>query len=196
MINISRSSRQPHREPWTLDCLVHEWSIALGLTIDNSTHLTYTSALNSYLTFCKIHNFPIEPTEETFSFFIVYMSTHIKPDSVNSYLSGICNQLEPFFPDVRKRRASILVSRTLAGCRHRFGTPIHRKQPLSKTDLETVICQSFLIYVTTGCSRLQQIQSHWAIRTSFNQRVVGWKRHFNQVQTEFQPYCMSTIILV
>jgi len=139
MINISRSSRQPHREPWTLDRLVHERSIALGLAIDNSTHLTYTSALNSYLTFCKIHKFPIEPTEETFSFFIVYMSTHIKPDSVNSYLSGICNQLEPFFPDVRKRRVSILVSRTLAGCRRRFGTPIHRKRPLSKTDLETVI---------------------------------------------------------
>jgi len=118
---------------------MHEQSIALGLAIDNSTHLTYTSALNSYLTFCKIHNFPIEPTEETFSFFIVYMSTHIKPDSVNSYLSGICNQLEPFFPDVRKRQASILVSQTLAGYRCHFGMPIHCKRPLSKTDLETVI---------------------------------------------------------
>jgi hypothetical protein len=110
LISILHGSRQPHQELWTLDHLVHEGSIALGLAIENSTHLTYTSALNSYLTFCKMHNFPIEPTEETFSFFIVYMSTHIKPDSVNSYLSGICNQLEPFFPDVQQQQASILVS--------------------------------------------------------------------------------------
>ena len=110
MISISRGSRQPHREPWTFDRLVHERSIALGLSIDNSSHLTYTSALNSYLSFCKIHNFPIEPTEETLSFFVVYMSTHIKPDSVNSYLPGICNQLEVYFPNVRKNRNSILVS--------------------------------------------------------------------------------------
>ena len=75
MISISHGSCQPHWEPWTLDYLVHKQSIALGLTINNSTHLTYTSALNSYLTFCKIQNFPIEPAEETFSFFIIYMST-------------------------------------------------------------------------------------------------------------------------
>ena len=139
MISILRGSRQPHREPWTFDRLVHERSIALGLSIDNSSHLTYTSALNSYLSFCKIHNVPIEPTEETLSFFVVYMSTHIKPDSVNSYLSGICNQLEVYFPNVRKNRNSILVSRTLAGCRRRFGTPTQRKQPLSSHDLRKVL---------------------------------------------------------
>jgi hypothetical protein len=86
-----------------------------------------------------MHNFPIEPTEETFSFFIVYLSTHIKPDSVNSYLSGICNQLEPFFPDVQQQQASILVSWTLDGCRWHFRTPTHCKQPLSTTNLDTVI---------------------------------------------------------
>jgi hypothetical protein len=30
----------------------------------------------------------------------VFLSTHIKPDSVNSYLSGICRQLEAFYPDI------------------------------------------------------------------------------------------------
>ena len=69
------------------------------------------------------------------------MSAHIKPDSVNSYLSGICNQLEVYFPDIRKNRNSILVSRTLAGCRRRFGTAIRRKQPLSTDDLITVLSQ-------------------------------------------------------
>jgi len=141
MIRISRGSCQPQREPWSLDRLMHERSIALGLSIDNSSHLTYTSTLNSYLTFCKIHNFPIEPTQQTLSFFVVYMSAHIKPDSVNSYLSGICNQLEVYFPDIRKNRNSILVSRTLAGCRRRFGTAIRRKQPLSTDDLFTVQSQ-------------------------------------------------------
>ena len=139
MISISAGSCQPQREPWTIDRLVHERSIALGFSIDNSSHITYTSALSSYLTFCKIHNFNIEPTEQTLSFFVVYMSSHIKPSSVNSYLSGICNQLEPFFPNVRKSRNSMLVSRTMTGCQRRFGTPVKRKRPLSTDDLKTVI---------------------------------------------------------
>ena len=139
MISISHGSRQPQREPWTLDRLIHERSIALGMSIDNSSHITYTSALNSYLTFCKIHKFDIMPTEQTLSFFTVYMSSHIKAASVNSYLSGICNQLEPFFPDVRKARNSMLVSRTMTGCQRRYGTPVKRKRPLATSDLQTVI---------------------------------------------------------
>jgi hypothetical protein len=135
MIDISPGSRQPRREPWTMDRLFYERSIALGLSIDESSNITYTSALNSYLTFCKIHCLPIEPTEQTLSFFTVFMSSHIKPDSVDSYLSGIANQLESFFPDVRKNRNSILVSRTLAGCKRCFGTAVDCKRPLSKADL-------------------------------------------------------------
>ncbi|PBK80682.1 hypothetical protein ARMGADRAFT_1048921 [Armillaria gallica] len=42
------------------------------------------------------------------SFFVIYMSYHIKPKSVDSYLSGICNQLEHYFPDVRAIRKSLL----------------------------------------------------------------------------------------
>jgi hypothetical protein len=67
------------------------------------------------------------------------MSSHIKPDSVDSYLSGISNQLESFFPDVRKNRNSLFVSRTLMGCKRRFGTPVNRKRPLSKADLLCLI---------------------------------------------------------
>ena len=122
-----------------MDHLVHERAIALGLSIDESSNLTYTSALNSYLTFCKLHHFAVEPTEETLSFFAVYMSTFIKPDSVNSYLSGVANQLEPFFPNVRMHRNSNLVKRTMAGCRRHFGSPVKRKRPLSKSDLRVVI---------------------------------------------------------
>jgi hypothetical protein len=98
MIPNFRPSRQPARETWSRDKLVHERAIALGQAIDSSTLNTYTSALNSYLTFVRLHNFPVNPTPETLSFFTVYMSHHINPRSVTSYLSGICQQLEPTSP--------------------------------------------------------------------------------------------------
>ena len=94
---------------------MHEQSIALRLSINNSSHLTYTSALNSYLTFCKIQ--------------------------VKLYLSGICNQLEVYFPDIWKNHNSILVSHTLAGCCQCFGTAIQHKRPLSTDAHITVLSQ-------------------------------------------------------
>ncbi|KAF8234500.1 hypothetical protein L208DRAFT_1548935 [Tricholoma matsutake] len=139
MIELTEGSRQPLQEPWTMDHLIHERAIVLGLSIDESSNLTYTSALNSYITFCRLHHFPIEPTEETLSFFAVYTSTFIKPNSVNSYLSGVVNQLEPFFPDVRTHQNSNLVKHTMVGCCCCFGSPVKCKQLLSKSDLRVVI---------------------------------------------------------
>jgi hypothetical protein len=139
MIKISDSSRQPARQPWTMDRLVHERSITLGYSLDTSSFGAYTSALNSYLTFCNSHNLPIDPTPDTLSFFAVYISSHINPKSADSYLSGICRQLEPFFPDVRKNRRSLLVARTVKGCKRRFGVPVKRKLPLGHSDLMLVI---------------------------------------------------------
>ena len=69
-----------------------------------STWDNYGSALNSYLTFVLLHNIPVEPTANTLSLYTVYMCHHIKPDSVDTYLSGICQQLEPYFPKVREAR--------------------------------------------------------------------------------------------
>jgi hypothetical protein len=86
-----------------------------------------------------MHGFSLEPTPETLSFFTVYMSHHIKPDSVDSYLSGICNQLEDHFPDVRKNRNSRLVSKTLAGCKRMRGSATKRKQPLTVQHLTIVV---------------------------------------------------------
>ena len=137
-MQISSSSKQPTRPAWTLQQLVYERSILLGMAIDAATHLSYTSALNSYLTFCKLHNFDIDPTPETLSLYITYQSTFINPKSVDSYLSGIANQMESFFPDVRKNRHSALVSRTLKGAKRRHGVPIRRKNPLSLEDLKVV----------------------------------------------------------
>lgn len=99
MTSAPHVSRQPHRAPWTRERLSHERAVVLGSVIDTSSTASYNSALQSYLSFCRSHDFPIEPTPDTLS---VYMSHHIKPASVDSYLSGICNQLEPFYPNARQ----------------------------------------------------------------------------------------------
>ena len=139
MIQISSTSRQPQREAWTMERLINERSISLGYSLDTSSFGTYTSALNSYLTFCNLHHLPVDPTPDTLSFYVVFLSSHIKPDSVNSYLSGICRQLEPFYPEVCQNRKTMLVSRTMAGCMRRFGTPTKRKAPLSHANLLFVL---------------------------------------------------------
>lgn len=138
MIRTTRPSRQPTRVAWTHDRLVRERAIALGQAIDPSTHLAYSSHVHSYLAFCKLHNLPIEPTADTLSFFVVYMSHHIKPTSVDSYLSGICNQLEHLYPDIRVVRKSHLVSRTLAGCKRMLNSPTKRKLPLQVEHIDTL----------------------------------------------------------
>ncbi|KAF7973478.1 hypothetical protein HWV62_15084, partial [Athelia sp. TMB] len=135
MILPSPSSRQPIRAAWTRERLVYERAIALGSAIDPSTVATYTSALQSYLTFCRSHNFPIDPSPDTLSLYTVFMSHHINPKSVASYLSGIANQLEPFFPDVRTATRSPLVSRTLRGCKKLRAVGVHRKRPLRRHEL-------------------------------------------------------------
>ena len=69
------------------------------------------------------------------------MAHHIKPKSVSSYLSGICNQLEPFFPDVRSHRRHWLVTKTLIGCRKMLPSTTTRKRPISRTELTNVAQQ-------------------------------------------------------
>jgi hypothetical protein len=138
MIKITPTSRQPHREPWTPERLNYERSILLGISIDTSTATTYSSALNSYLTFCKMHALPVDPTPQTLSYYVTFQSFFINPKSVDSYLSGISNQLEPYFPEVRKNRHSSLVARTLAGAKRYRGTPTIRKSLLTVADLLVV----------------------------------------------------------
>ena len=107
---------QPNREVWSKGKLVLERAIALGNVMDKSTLSNYGSALNSYLNFVTQHDFPVEPTTEILSFFTVYMCHHINPRSVNTYLTGISQQLETYFPDVKNARNSPLLCRTLQGC--------------------------------------------------------------------------------
>jgi hypothetical protein len=138
MISLSKKSRQPVREAWTRDRLIYERSVALGSALDASSYQSYTSALNSYITFCKLHNLDADPSEDTLSFYTVYMSYHVQPSTVDSYLSGICNQLEPFYPHVRQHRASTLVSKTLKGCKRLRNTPVRRRRPLLPSQIREV----------------------------------------------------------
>jgi hypothetical protein len=73
------------------------------------------------------------------SFYTVFMSHHIDPKSVSTYLSGICQQLEHYFPNVRPSRHSPLVERTLKGCLRLRGSAVSRKRALTFTDLYKVL---------------------------------------------------------
>ena len=136
MIQSLTKPRQPPQTAWPRDRLLRERAIALGLAIDTSTLNTYSSALNSYLTFVRLHSLPVEPTPETLSFFIVFMSHHIEP---RSYLSGICQQLELYFPNIRPSRHTPLVDRTMKGCLRLKSSPTKRKCALTLSDLQTVL---------------------------------------------------------
>jgi hypothetical protein len=139
MIQSNVKSKQRSRPAWTRERLLRERSLALGQAIDTSTWKNYGSALNSYLTFVRLHDFPVEPTPDTLSFYIVFMCHHIRPKSVDTYLSGICQQLEPYFPSVRDVRKAMLCKRTLTGCKRLRGVPTIRKRALTMDDLCRVI---------------------------------------------------------
>src|ERR1700733_5529791 len=131
MIHITPLSRQPVRHAWTMDRLIYECSILLGMATDNTTANTYTSATNSYLTFCKLHHLLIDPTPETLRYYITFQSSHINLKSVTSYLASICSNLEPFLPEICSNRAATLVKRTLKGALRRHGQPTKHKAPLT-----------------------------------------------------------------
>src|SRR5882724_5078912 len=136
MLTTSTTSRQPVWVAWSRDRLYRERAIVLGYALDISTLHTYNSHLQSFLSFCKLHSLPLDPTLDTLSFFVVFMSHHIKPLSVMQYLSSIINSLEPYFPDVRKHRNHTLVTHTLVGMRKLWGfTGTTRKRALTNDDL-------------------------------------------------------------
>jgi len=102
MISLSTNARQPKRATWSLEHFILECSLSLSLDLDPTTIQAYSSHLNSYLSFCAAHNFPVEPTIDTLSFYVVYMCHYIQLHLVECYLSGIVSQLEPYYPSIRE----------------------------------------------------------------------------------------------
>jgi hypothetical protein len=119
--------------------LLRERAFALSNSVEVSTNETYSSALNSWIAFIKMHDFPLEPNPDSLTFFIVYMSHHIRPKSVKSYLSGLVQQLEPDFPSVRQVRANRLVIKVMQGCMKTRGQEVRRKLPLTIDDLRLIV---------------------------------------------------------
>ena len=66
---------------------------------------------------------------------MVHMVHHIKPSSVSSYLSGICNELELFYPNVHKNHCHHLVTKTLQCYKKLWSIPTMQKQPLTHPEL-------------------------------------------------------------
>jgi hypothetical protein len=97
----------------------------------------------------------------------VQIPTYILPTSVDSYLSGICHNLEDDFPDVRTVRTSRLLQCTIAGCKRHHHQPVHRVHPLSHHDLHTVFLALrdsgehddllFLVQLYVGFATLQRL---------------------------------------
>jgi len=138
MIHISTMSRQPVQEAWTLACLNAELTINLGMVIDRATHDSYSSALNSYLTFCRLHSLNIKPTQQTLALFVTFQLAHINPKSVDTYVCSISNLLETPFPDVHAAHKSTLISHALQGVKQRNGVPTSCKLPLTRDNLLTI----------------------------------------------------------
>jgi hypothetical protein len=132
-------ARQPLRQPWPHEKLVRERALALCSSLDLSTQRNYGSACNSYLAFVRMHDFPVEPTPDTLSFYVVYMCHHISPRSVTTYLSGLVNQLEPFYPHIKDVRFGHLVRKTLKGCHKLYADPITRKRALTREEVDLVL---------------------------------------------------------
>ena len=82
-----------------------------------------------------MHDFPTDPTPDTLSFYITYMSHYIKPDTVDKGVSRICRELEPYFPNVHLNRKSPLVQLTMEGCQRLYG----QRRALTTKDLEAVL---------------------------------------------------------
>ena len=67
------------------------------------------------------------------------MCHHINPCSVNSYLSGISQQLKTHFPSVKEVQNSILICHTLQGCMRVRGTATVHKCALTVDDLQLIV---------------------------------------------------------
>lgn len=117
--------RRPLRQPFPISKLRGLLGEVLDNAWDISTKKVYRSHFFSYLDFTKLHDLPLEPTEDTLALYIVYMSNHIKPTSVEVYLAGISHYLSPYYPNIRAVRQSAFIKQTLRGCMKMYNTPTH-----------------------------------------------------------------------
>ena len=95
------------------------------------------------------------------------MCHFIWPNSVKSYLSGICTELESLWPNIHKIWKSCLVLRTLTGCMKLHSMAAHHKHALTQDDLLKVLSSIpanpthddllFAVIIFTGWHCLMQL---------------------------------------
>ncbi|KAF8804742.1 hypothetical protein BYT27DRAFT_7225334 [Phlegmacium glaucopus] len=114
----------------------------------------------------------VDPSPETLSLFTVYMSHHINPCSVASYLSGISQQLEPYFPSICNSRRSPLVEQTLRGCMRLKGVAT-----------KLIITESYYEF---------HLPSHKADRFFEGNKIIVKQPQFSQINTLSYFKCYIT----
>ncbi len=139
-LTVVPSYRTRQLIPVPLSKLLCERELALSAALELGTSSSYSSATNMYLSFCERQQLPFEPTPDTLSLFVIHeVHRGLEPRSVNSYLSGVCSELETFYPRVRAIRHCPLVRQTLKGCMRLYSKPIKRKRALASDDLGLVV---------------------------------------------------------
>lgn len=152
--------RQPKREPWSIERFVTEHAIAIDCLQEAGTKKNQKSALRSWRAFCQLHDFAILPTVDTLTFYIVFMCSFVIPETVGGYLSGIIAGLEDYYDNIRAAYESVLVKRTLDGCKKHFSRAPNRKLPLLPPDL-------FALHQTLNLTQYDDLL-FWTIV------IVGW----------------------
>lgn len=137
--NQHLQGRRPIRQPFPIPKLRGLLGEALDNAWDVSTKKVYRSHMYSYLNFVNTHQLPLEPSEDTLALYIVFMSNHIKPSSVEVYLAGISHYLAPYYPSIRTVRQSQFIKQTLRGCMKTYNTPIHRVRALTMLEVENCV---------------------------------------------------------
>lgn len=167
MSSLHLPPRPSHDSPWTRDQLESWRSFYVNSSLAPSSRLSYSSAVRSYHRFCQDHQFPPEPSVDSLSFYLAYRSHSVCPQTLSTYLSAICNQLELEYPFIRELRQHPLVKHTVLGVHRVHAAPSRRKLPLMLTDLQRMVQryavstvfddQLFLAQLLTGFHQLLRL---------------------------------------
>ena len=115
------------------------------------------------------------------------MCHHINPHSINSYLSGISQQLETHFPSIKEARNSILIHCTLQDCMRMRGTATVCKHALTINDLQLVVYPYFVQRdpsIGTGALRIS-LQWHYGFTHTLYRG--SWTSAMFQLNGTYRP---------
>ena len=122
-IRSHSSTRQSHRETWSLERLQLEHVVAPGASLERSTLKTYASAFHHFAKSMVSRSVRCPQLHS------VYVSPHSANCGRIISIWDLCRD-GGFWPDVREIRKSYLVTKTLAGCLKLHGVPPHRNRIL------------------------------------------------------------------